>query len=151
MPDKEGWLPIHVACSRHCSPEKLELLLAVNPSCLHARTNNGESPQSLARTTATKAHPNLLLLQDIKTRLGNTTPPPASPVASFNIENLPDNGKKKRTRASKRRAITPVSAARGDDGAELLLHFHKQANVASSSPFRPHHEDSLRDVIPYPV
>eukprot|EP00934_Nitzschia_sp_Nitz4_P007906 Nitzschia sp. Nitz4//scaffold109_size72162//23076//24206//NITZ4_005843-RA/size72162-processed-gene-0.29-mRNA-1//-1//CDS//3329532754//7896//frame0 len=69
MKDKKGFLPAHVACSRHCSPEKLEMLLAVNPQALRACTNSGETLLSLAITHATKSHPNYALIDDLKRRL----------------------------------------------------------------------------------
>eukprot|EP00543_Licmophora_paradoxa_P016438 CAMPEP_0202478984 /NCGR_PEP_ID=MMETSP1360-20130828/94749_1 /ASSEMBLY_ACC=CAM_ASM_000848 /TAXON_ID=515479 /ORGANISM="Licmophora paradoxa, Strain CCMP2313" /LENGTH=192 /DNA_ID=CAMNT_0049106293 /DNA_START=464 /DNA_END=1039 /DNA_ORIENTATION=+ len=43
MVDKKRWLPIHVACSRHCSPEKLGMLLEANPNSLYAKTGDGRS------------------------------------------------------------------------------------------------------------
>ena len=58
MKDKKGWLPAHVACSRHCSPEKLNMLLAVNPNAIFAETDQGQTPLDLAVKTATKTHPN---------------------------------------------------------------------------------------------
>jgi hypothetical protein len=60
--DKKGYLPAHVACSRHCSPEKLLMLLAANPDSLTSRTNDGHSLLSLAMSTATKSHPNYALV-----------------------------------------------------------------------------------------
>lgn len=62
MKDKKGYLPAHVACSRHCSPAKLRMLLSVNPGSLHARTFTGQTLLSLATTTATKSHPNFALM-----------------------------------------------------------------------------------------
>jgi hypothetical protein len=61
--DKKGYLPAHVACSRHCSPEKLLMLLAANPDSLTSRTNDGHSLLSLAMSTATKSHPNYALVR----------------------------------------------------------------------------------------
>lgn len=66
MKDKNGWLPIHVACSRHCSPEKLEMLLKVYPDSLHQKTHDGETPMSLATSTATSSHPNHKLIQALQ-------------------------------------------------------------------------------------
>ena len=71
MKDKKGFLPAHVACMRHCSPEKLQMLLDVNPAALYATTNEGETLLSLAVSKATKSHPNYALIEDIKRRLEN--------------------------------------------------------------------------------
>ena len=69
MRDKKGFLPIHVACSRHCSPEKLEMLLEVNPASLFAETDDNRSLLALAKGTATKSHPNYALISEIERRL----------------------------------------------------------------------------------
>ncbi len=69
MRDKKGFLPVHVACSRHCSPEKLEMLLQVNPASLFAKTDDGRSLLDLAQSTATKSHPNYALINEIERRL----------------------------------------------------------------------------------
>lgn len=69
MKDKKGFLPAHVACSRHCSPEKLQMLLDVNPAALRAPTNSGDTLLSLAMSTATRSHPNYALIDDLKRRL----------------------------------------------------------------------------------
>jgi len=66
MKDKNGFLPIHVACSRHCSPPKLDILLAANPDSVVDRTDDGHSPLSLALSTATKSHPNNTLVARLK-------------------------------------------------------------------------------------
>lgn len=63
MSDKNGWLPIHVACSRHCSPEKLLLLLNIYPESFYIKTNDGDTPMSLATSTATSSHPNHKLIK----------------------------------------------------------------------------------------
>lgn len=59
-------MPIHVAASRHCSPAKLNLLLAVYPGSINALTESGETPLSLAKSTATKSHPNNRLIQALE-------------------------------------------------------------------------------------
>lgn len=69
MKDRKGYLPAHVACSRHCSPEKLQLLLNANPASLFATTNDGHTLLSLATSTATKSHPNYALIDDLRNRL----------------------------------------------------------------------------------
>jgi hypothetical protein len=77
MVDKNGWLPAHIACSRHCSTEKLELLLEVNPNAIDAITYNGDNNGggdtllSLAKSTATKTHPNYTLIQHIRAKTAN--------------------------------------------------------------------------------
>ena len=73
MIDKKGFLPAHVACSRHCSPEKLDMLLRVNPDSLFAITSSGDTLLSLATKTATKSHPNYALINDIRNRLDLST------------------------------------------------------------------------------
>eukprot|EP00537_Pseudo-nitzschia_pungens_P017043 CAMPEP_0172401904 /NCGR_PEP_ID=MMETSP1061-20121228/52490_1 /TAXON_ID=37318 /ORGANISM="Pseudo-nitzschia pungens, Strain cf. pungens" /LENGTH=393 /DNA_ID=CAMNT_0013135715 /DNA_START=841 /DNA_END=2022 /DNA_ORIENTATION=+ len=69
MSDKNGFLPAHVACSRHCSPEKLEMLLKVNPASLFEKTKDGRTLLDLARCKATKSHPNYALITDIERRV----------------------------------------------------------------------------------
>ena len=64
--DKKGWLPAHVACSRHCSPEKLRMLLEANPDSLYAKGGVGETILDLAKATATKSHPNYALIEEIQ-------------------------------------------------------------------------------------
>jgi hypothetical protein len=69
MRDKKGWLPIHVATSRHCSPEKLDMLLEAYPESLAETTNDGKTPLMLAKSTATKQHPNRTLLKALEDRI----------------------------------------------------------------------------------
>jgi hypothetical protein len=69
MRDKNGYLPVHVACSRHCSPQKLRMLLKVYPDSLYARTQKGEMPLDLALKKATKNHPNIALIDDLQKRM----------------------------------------------------------------------------------
>lgn len=66
MKDKSGFLPAHVACSRHCPLEKLRMLLDVNPHALFETTNKGATLLDLARSTATKSHPNLALIKELE-------------------------------------------------------------------------------------
>jgi hypothetical protein len=73
MQDKKGFLPIHVACSRHCSPEKLQMLLDVNPGSLHAKTNDGDGLLDLATKHSTRSHPNYALIDDLRRRLRLST------------------------------------------------------------------------------
>lgn len=81
MKDKKGWLPAHVACSRHCSPEKLRMLLEVNQNALYERTYAGETILDLATATATKSHPNYALIEAINRHLA-----PSLPVAPLPME-----------------------------------------------------------------
>jgi hypothetical protein len=69
MKDKKGYLPAHVACSRHCSPAKLRMLLKINPNALIETTNDNQTLFSLAQTTATPAHPNHALIDEIRQQL----------------------------------------------------------------------------------
>lgn len=69
MKDKKGLLPAHVACMRHCSPEKLRMLLEVNPGALREPTNAGATLLSLAKKSATKAHPNYALIDELNRQL----------------------------------------------------------------------------------
>ena len=68
MTDQNGFLPIHIACSRHASPKKIAMLLDVNPASLRAKTNAGESCLELAMKHATKSHPNYALIDDLRKR-----------------------------------------------------------------------------------
>ena len=125
--DKKLWLPIHVACSRHCSPEKLNMLLEANPSSLFAKTGDGKSLMDLAKETATKSHPNFALIAELERHLelgGGATYAEAtqSTIAVRSPDSTPDGrevasprlGRKKR----KRGECT-------DDVADLLLHFSR--------------------------
>ena len=67
LKDKKGWLPIHVAASRHCSPEKIQMLLDACPKSLFAKTDEGETPLQLAVSTATRTHPNHTLIKHLIT------------------------------------------------------------------------------------
>jgi hypothetical protein len=69
MRDKKGYLPVHVACTRHCSPEKLDMLLTVNPASLLERTGDGATILQLAKSNKTASHPNQTLIEDIERRL----------------------------------------------------------------------------------
>ncbi len=89
MRDKKGFLPIHVACSRHCSPEKLEMLLEVNPGSLFAETDDNRSLLALAKGTATKSHPNYALISEIERRLEmaslSASPPTRAIADQFHV------------------------------------------------------------------
>lgn len=75
MKDKNGFLPAHVACSRHCSPQKLQVLLEANPSALYDTTLDGRTLLSLAKTTATKSHPNYALIDALTVAMRNSPDP----------------------------------------------------------------------------
>lgn len=75
MKDKKGYLPAHVACSRHCSPEKLKVLLLANPSALYDTTHAGQTLLSLAKATATKSHPNFALIDALTVAMRKTPDP----------------------------------------------------------------------------
>jgi hypothetical protein len=132
MKDRKGYLPAHVACSRHCSPEKLQMLLNVNPGSLFATTNQGYTLLSLATSTATKSHPNYALIDDLRRRLdytgsqqvGNHLRPPAyaiggdkdirdgpNRVSSDDTNNHSDNTVNEASPASSTRQSAPASAA----------------------------------------
>ena len=67
--DKNGYLPAHIAASRHVSPNKLRMLLAANPDCIIARTDDGMTLLSLAQSTATASHPNYRLIGTLREAL----------------------------------------------------------------------------------
>lgn len=94
MRDKKGFLPAHVACSRHCSPEKLEMLLQVNPASLFAKTDDGRTLLVLAKSTATKSHPNYALISEIEKRvkIASTSASPSSVMGQFNAQASFDHG-----------------------------------------------------------
>jgi hypothetical protein len=64
--DKNGLLPIHVACSRHCSVPKLEMLLKEYPKSVAEKTKDGATPLDLAIRTATVSRPNLVLIDGLR-------------------------------------------------------------------------------------
>lgn len=133
MKDKKGWLPIHVACSRHCSPEKLQMLLDASPSSLHELTKDGQSLLSLAMSTATKSHPNFALIRKLKEELHKAGVSTAGITTCSMVVTTPRVKTKKvakqPTRSKKRRQIQPND----DAAADLLIHFHN-ANVSHQSP-----------------
>ncbi|KAL7562251.1 hypothetical protein ACA910_004057 [Epithemia clementina (nom. ined.)] len=101
MRDKKGWLPAHVACSRHCSPDKLRMLLNVNPAALHERTYAGETLLKLASAGATRSHPNFALIEELHRYLNESfvqhQPPQLhpyvgpAPQAQFHYSNPPSH------------------------------------------------------------
>jgi hypothetical protein len=132
LKDSKGWLPVHVACSRHCSPEKLLMLLQVHPECLYATTNDGQTPLSLAKSTATKTHPNQKLIKEIKKQLGRTIKPlPVTTTVSLDADDLEDYPKRKNDafdiNPPKRPRLSGV-----DDPARLLLDFSKHVKTQAT-------------------
>jgi hypothetical protein len=127
MKDKKGYLPAHVACSRHCSPEKLQMLLNVNPDSLSAKTNDGQTLLSLAISTGTKSHPNYALIEDLRRRCMG-----ANLVGDLSIpvRGATSPPKKTKTRSRKRK-VTAETEDEGtdptleEDPATLLLHFSR--------------------------
>ena len=69
MKDNKSCLPAHIACMRHCSPEKLRMLLAVNPAALHAKNDENKTLLDLAKSKATPAHPNYALIDELQKQL----------------------------------------------------------------------------------
>jgi hypothetical protein len=94
MRDKKGFLPAHVACSRHCSPEKLKMLLQVNPASLFAETDDGRTLLVLAKSTATKSHPNYALISEIEKRvkIASASASPSTVMGPFNAQASFDHG-----------------------------------------------------------
>lgn len=141
MKDKRGFLPAHVACSRHCSPEKLRMLLEVNPQSLWAKTDEGDTLLSLATSTATKSHPNYALIDELNRQLSTTDPHvrPLHTVSSSDASSrgrldsndsvqVPHQAPPVVTRSRKRR-----KAAEMDDPANLLLHFSRHIGEDAKS------------------
>ena len=129
MRDKKGWLPIHMACSRHCSPTKLRMLLEAYPSSLHAKTPEGESLLCLAKSRATKSHPNHALISELKTQLKSWK---SDQVANESrIEEVALGGNDPPSATFPRVLVQPNAEAPSldDAPADLLLHFHRNSNL----------------------
>jgi hypothetical protein len=125
MTDKKGYLPAHVACSRHCSPEKLQMLLKVNPEALISTTNDGETLLSLAISTATKSHPNYALIDELKRKLDEAGPMDFPVRVSSDDTNESSDKKPARTTSFTRKRKVTVDDEGDDDPATLLLHFSR--------------------------
>lgn len=159
--DKKYWLPVHVACSRHCSPEKLKMLLQANPSSLHAKTGDLKSLMDLAKETATKSHPNLALIEELERQIEEykgtsimETPLECSEVLPSKLFNsdvttpCPTQLSNKRKRRGKPQDI-----------ADLLLHFSRSAQsptidrparyTADSPPDMQHITPSPQGALPF--
>ena len=111
MKDKKGYLPAHVASSRHCSPEKLQMLLDVNPNALEELSNDGHTLLSLAIDTATRSHPNYALIDLLRQKLDEKCM--RHHVTDETIEVV-----------SRKRKVSDDESAAG-----LLMHFAKQRNA----------------------
>ena len=114
MKDKKGYLPAHVACSRHCSPSKLQMLLEVNPAALMAETKDKKTLLSLATGRSTASHPNFTLINEIKKQLAGVGPSFPFRVSSNSSDDASDESrrretpKRKTTRASDKPKHTRV-------------------------------------------
>jgi hypothetical protein len=146
MKDKKGYLPAHVACSRHCSPEKLRMLLHVHPESLLAETNDGQTLLSLAIGMATRSHPNYALIDAIRGKMDemglpkhdastststSTTSSIRLRVAASSLEEKKEtdpcirlNGNK---RSRNQRKVTD-DAMDDNDPVNLLLHFSRHTD-----------------------
>ena len=61
--DSEGYLPAHVACSRRCTVQTLQMLLRVNPGALYEQTFKGDTLLSLAQKAKYR---NQALIQELE-------------------------------------------------------------------------------------
>ena len=150
MKDKKGYLPLHVAVSRHVSPEKLRLLLDANPSALLAKTNDGKTALGLAKATATVSHPNFALIKALEEEIqrcagaafpegADMLPVRVSSIDSIDLVSQGPASKQRRARKS-RITTTPASKRLKQEeicfpfietpaAANLLLHFSRNSNV----------------------
>jgi hypothetical protein len=146
--DKKSWLPIHVACSRHCSPEKLNMLLEANPSSLYAKTGDGNSLIDLAKKTATKSHPNFALVAELERRLEGGKGSAEAINAQTMMEGL--------IPASSRSLATPRRSKRKhkedtENVADLLLHFSRSKKTPHENNVVPYYPTcSLPEITPSP-
>lgn len=157
--DKKGWLPLHVAVSRHVSPDKLKMLLAANPASIREVTNDQKTALQLARTTATRSHPNYALIRALQEALpeggdGVGIPSNAAAIvptrvssndsAESNEEKTTKKRKakgkhgatktpRKRKRSGVKREITGLGTIETPVAADLLLHFSRGGGTATES------------------
>lgn len=133
MVDKKGYLPAHIACSRHCSPVKLQMLLDVYPAALYHATNDGQTLLSLATSTATVAHPNYRLIEYLQTLLresGNQTLISAPVVALMEsppplMTEMPARKRRQTSKESPETSARKRQKNSKEDPASLLLHFSR--------------------------
>jgi hypothetical protein len=157
--DKKGYLPAHIACSRHCSPDKLQMLLDVNPDALFAKTFAGDSLLSLAKQTATASHPNYKLVHAIHMHLrlargetvksscaltldaaptfdssSNESPASSQCAAAQQPFRLPIRKRKMRTPSDKNNCMPATKKRHVDESpVGLLLHFASAMEVAENN------------------
>lgn len=137
LTDKKGYLPAHIACSRHCSTVKLQMLLDVNPDALHQTTDAGETLLSLATSTATSTHPNYRLIEYLQNLLkeADVQSPIVVPMVVLSAESPPplmlETPSRKHRQASKKNPDTSSARKRQktpqEDPVKLLLHFSRNA------------------------
>jgi hypothetical protein len=158
--DKKGYLPAHVACSRHCSPQKLRMLLSVNPASLYEETDNGDTLLSLATKNATKSHPNYALIDELNRQLhisqdsSHAFASLANPVSAEESDGssrgrldssetvstqpypyqpwAPDTVSRKRKSTSSDDSSTVMFAPPPAFDANLLLHFSRNGSTRTS-------------------
>jgi hypothetical protein len=121
MRDKNGWLPAHVAASRHCSPLKLRMLLDVYPETIYAKTSDGESLMDLALRTSTATHPNFKLIECLNECMGTS-------VAPAHVHKQ----KQRRVGTSKKRK-TPLSCIRATVSGDDDEHAHSDGTSRCNS------------------
>jgi hypothetical protein len=147
MKDKKGYLPAHVACSRHCSPEKLRMLLHVHPESLLAKTNDGQTLLSLAIGMATRSHPNYALIDALRSQMEKmglpkhdttTTTTTSSTTTSIRLRVAASRLEEKKEtdpcirlignkRSRNQRKVTD-DAMDDNDPVNLLLHFSRHTD-----------------------
>jgi len=68
--DKEGWLPIHLACSSsNCRLEIVRMLLNAYPQSIGETTNDGKTPLMIVNGVATKKRPMKGVIEELTKRL----------------------------------------------------------------------------------
>lgn len=128
MTDRKGYLPAHVACSRHASPEKLKLLLTINPAALYETTPDGHTLLSLALSTATAHHPNYKLIDVIRESLQQAEAGIPKTVSADDSENTGGDhpkihGKYKLLKRGRTLTLerTSIKRARTSEGMQLVV------------------------------
>lgn len=112
-------MPAHVACSRHCSPEKLQMLLNINLHSLVAETNDGNTLLSLATGTATKSHPNYALIDALRQKMDEQG------LRQQDISVNSTTSQRDGMITSKRKVTDEMD---DESAVDLLLHFSKHAD-----------------------
>ena len=145
MRDKKGFLPAHVACSRHCSPQKLRMLLAVHPGSLHEKTNEGHTLLDLATSTATKSHPNYALVDELNRQMQHrpTTTLMATPAALVTSSEESDATSRGRLdsndsdKSLPKKRLFSEQVATALDPVDLLLHFSRTGSSSRKASVAP--------------